>query len=181
MAKKASAKKKAKDKYTKPDLREKIKDKVKQGDKGGRAGQWSARKAQLLSKEYKKQGGGFTGEKDESAKHLDQWTDEKWTTSDGKPARRGKKKTSRYLPKKAWEDMSPAEKKATSKKKEAGSAKGKQYVSNTKAAKASRKKNSKKTSKKTSVKKKAGRKTSTTARKKSGRPSGARASKKKKR
>jgi hypothetical protein len=28
--------------YTKPDLREKVKDQVMAGDKGGRAGQWSA-------------------------------------------------------------------------------------------------------------------------------------------
>ena len=31
----------------------------KAGTKGGKAGQWSARKAQLLAKEYKAKGGGY--------------------------------------------------------------------------------------------------------------------------
>ncbi len=52
-------------KYTKPELREKIKQELMQSDKGGKKGQWSARKSQLLVKEYEKQGGGYTGEKDE--------------------------------------------------------------------------------------------------------------------
>ena len=39
--------------YTKPALREKLKEKITAGDKGGRPGQWSARKAQLLATEYK--------------------------------------------------------------------------------------------------------------------------------
>jgi len=33
-----------KEKYTDPDLREEIKEEVKAGDKGGKPGQWSARK-----------------------------------------------------------------------------------------------------------------------------------------
>ena len=45
--------------YTKPTMRERIKDRIMAGDKGGRAGQWSARKAQLLAKKYKEQGGGY--------------------------------------------------------------------------------------------------------------------------
>jgi hypothetical protein len=32
---------------------------LKQGTKGGKAGQWSARKAQMLAKEYKAAGGGY--------------------------------------------------------------------------------------------------------------------------
>jgi hypothetical protein len=47
-----------KTKYTKPDLRERIKNRVMKGTKGGKAGQWSARKAQLVASEYKKAGGG---------------------------------------------------------------------------------------------------------------------------
>ena len=31
----------------------------KAGTKGGKAGQWSARKAQMLAKEYKAKGGGY--------------------------------------------------------------------------------------------------------------------------
>jgi len=57
-------------------------------------------------------------------KSLDKWTDEKWKTSDGKPSE-GKK---RYLPEKAWESLSPAEKAATNKAKAEGNSKGKQFV-----------------------------------------------------
>ena len=45
--------------YTKPTLRKRIFERVKAGTKGGKAGQWSARKAQLLAKEYKAAGGGY--------------------------------------------------------------------------------------------------------------------------
>ena len=45
--------------YTKPAMRRRIFERIKRGTKGGRAGQWSARKAQLLAKEYKKAGGGY--------------------------------------------------------------------------------------------------------------------------
>ncbi len=40
-------------------MRKRIFERIKRGTKGGRAGQWSARKAQLLAKEYKKAGGGY--------------------------------------------------------------------------------------------------------------------------
>jgi len=45
--------------YTKPTMRKNLFNKIKAGTKGGRAGQWSARKAQLLASEYKKAGGGY--------------------------------------------------------------------------------------------------------------------------
>ena len=45
--------------YTKPALRKRLFYRIKAGSKGGRAGQWSARKAQLLAREYKKAGGGY--------------------------------------------------------------------------------------------------------------------------
>ena len=45
--------------YTKPAMRERIFNRIKAGTKGGRAGQWSARKAQMLAKAYKKAGGGY--------------------------------------------------------------------------------------------------------------------------
>ena len=45
--------------YTKPGLRKRLFQKIKAGDKGGDPGQWSARKAQLLAREYKKAGGGY--------------------------------------------------------------------------------------------------------------------------
>ena len=45
--------------YTKPTMRKRLFNKIKAGTKGGKAGQWSARKAQLLASEYKKAGGGY--------------------------------------------------------------------------------------------------------------------------
>ena len=45
--------------YTKPGLRKRIFQRIKAGTKGGKAGQWSARKAQMLAKAYKKAGGGY--------------------------------------------------------------------------------------------------------------------------
>ena len=45
--------------YTNPALRKRIFEKIKAGGKGGKPGQWSARKAQMLAKEYKEKGGGY--------------------------------------------------------------------------------------------------------------------------
>lgn len=77
--------------------------------------------------------------KKKSQKSLDRWTDQKWRTRDGKPARRkgkdGKTTTARYLPDAAWKSLTPAEQKATDSKKRRASRKGKKVVSNTKKAK----------------------------------------------
>ena len=45
--------------YTKPAMRKRLFYKIKAGSKGGRAGQWSARKAQMLARQYKAKGGGY--------------------------------------------------------------------------------------------------------------------------
>jgi hypothetical protein len=45
--------------YTKPTMRKNLFEKIKAGTKGGDPGEWSARKAQLLAKEYKAKGGGY--------------------------------------------------------------------------------------------------------------------------
>tara|TARA_R100001163_G_C4941624_1_gene113188 strand:+ start:218 stop:454 length:237 start_codon:yes stop_codon:yes gene_type:complete len=45
--------------YTKPTMRKRLFNKIKAGSKGGAAGQWSARKAQMLAKQYKAAGGGY--------------------------------------------------------------------------------------------------------------------------
>jgi hypothetical protein len=45
--------------YTKPTMRKRLFAKIKAGTKGGSAGQWSARKAQMLAKQYKAAGGGY--------------------------------------------------------------------------------------------------------------------------
>ena len=68
--------------YTKPELRERIKDRIMESSKGGKPGQWSARRSQLLAQEYEKAGGGYKGGKSEKQKALSKWTDEKWSTKD---------------------------------------------------------------------------------------------------
>ena len=45
--------------YTKPTMRKRLFNKIKAGSKGGKPGQWSARKAQRLAAQYKKAGGGY--------------------------------------------------------------------------------------------------------------------------
>jgi hypothetical protein len=127
-------------KYTHPELRERIKEEIKASDKGGNEGQWSARKSQLLTQEYEKQGGGYEGEKGQSQKNLEKWTDEEWQTRGGEAeARQNDGETKRYLPKKAWEQLSEEEKKETEAKKREGSEQGQQYVPNMQEAKEARK------------------------------------------
>ena len=62
-AKKKASKKKstvnAAGNYTKPAMRKRLFNQIKAGGKGGKPGQWSARKAQLLATRYKKAGGGY--------------------------------------------------------------------------------------------------------------------------
>ena len=45
--------------YTKPEMRKRLFNRITAGSKGGRPGQWSARKAQMLAAAYKKAGGGY--------------------------------------------------------------------------------------------------------------------------
>lgn len=45
--------------YTQPGMRKRLFEKIKAGSKGGDPGEWSARKAQMLAREYKKAGGGY--------------------------------------------------------------------------------------------------------------------------
>jgi hypothetical protein len=45
--------------YTKPEMRKRLFNQIKAGGKGGAPGQWSARKAQMLAKQYKAKGGGY--------------------------------------------------------------------------------------------------------------------------
>ena len=45
--------------YTKPSMRKSLFNRVKAGSKGRKPGQWSARKAQMLAKQYKAKGGGY--------------------------------------------------------------------------------------------------------------------------
>jgi hypothetical protein len=127
------------EKYTDPDLRKKIKEEIKASDKGGKPGQWSARKSQLLTKEYEKRGGGYKGNKGESQKNLEKWTEEDWQTQEGDSRARSGDETARYLPKEAWEKLSDDEKRETENKKREGSRQGQQHVANTDEAKQARK------------------------------------------
>jgi hypothetical protein len=107
---------------------------VKSSSKGGAPGQWSARKAQLATQQYKKSGGGYKGPKTEAQRSLSKWTKEEWGTRSGKPSTQGPKATGeRYLPKKARESLSPQEYAATTRAKREGKAQGKQFVKQPKA------------------------------------------------
>jgi hypothetical protein len=126
--------------YTHPELRERLKEEIKQSDKGGASGKWSARKSQMLTQEYEKQGGGYRhpDQPTDAQRSLEQWTDEEWQTADGSTDARGDGETDRYLPKQAWEQMSDEEKEQTRERKREGSRKGQGDVPNTDAAKKER-------------------------------------------
>ncbi|WGH77406.1 Rho termination factor N-terminal domain-containing protein [Jannaschia ovalis] len=85
-------------KKTDPELWERVKDEIKESDKGGDPGQWSARKAQMAVQEYKKRGGGYEDDgPDQDETSLHEWTEQDWgTKSGGESAETGE----RYLPKK---------------------------------------------------------------------------------
>ena len=112
--------------YTKPKLRERIKNRIMRGNKGGRPGQWSARKAQLLANAYKKAGGGYRGGKTKAAKALTRWTKQKWTTKSGK---KSSKTGERYLPERLIKSMSSSQYAYETRKKRAATKKGKQSAS----------------------------------------------------
>jgi hypothetical protein len=108
---------------TDPKLWDKVKTKVVKSAKGGKPGQWSARKAQLATQEYKHEGGHYKGKKT-ADNHLEQWQEEDWGTKSG---RKSGETGERYLPKKAREHLSDAEYKRTTAKKRADSRKGRQF------------------------------------------------------
>ena len=115
--------------YTKPELRERIKARIMASGKGGRPGQWSARKAQLVAQEYRAEGGGYKGGKTKSQKSLRKWTREKWGTRSGKPSTQGPEATGeRYLPESANKALSPQEYGATTRAKREGTRRGEQFV-----------------------------------------------------
>ena len=123
------------EKYTKPDLRRQIKDELMQLDKGGKPGQWSARKSQLLVQEYEKQGGDYKkDDKDDAAKSLEEWGEQDWQTQDGTKARQDNK-TKRYLPQAVWSRLSKEEKQEAERIKQQASRQGEQYVEWTPAIK----------------------------------------------
>jgi hypothetical protein len=110
-------------KKTDPTLWEKVKAELTAGDKGGKPGQWSARKAQMAVSAYKARGGGYEGRKS-ADNHLTQWTDEEWGTKSGKPS---EETGERYLPKSAREALTDDEYTRTTAKKRADTRRGKQF------------------------------------------------------
>ncbi|HEY9610577.1 hypothetical protein [Allocoleopsis sp.] len=119
--------------YTKPRLRDHIKQSVLNSSSGGRPGQWSARKAQLVAIRYRQSGGGYMkGGLRGHQKSLKRWTREKWRTNSGRPSLLTGE---RYLPDRAWRRLSPAQKAATNRAKRSGMRVGRQFVPNPPAAK----------------------------------------------
>jgi hypothetical protein len=107
-----------------PQLWEKIKKKITNTETPGtKAGQWSARKAQMAVREYKKEGGGYTKPKDNN-NSLVKWTNENWGTKSGLPS---SITGERYLPEKAIKALSDKEYNQSSKKKREDTKKGIQY------------------------------------------------------
>ena len=69
-----------------PQLWQRIKTKITNKETAGtKAGQWSARKAQMAVKEYKKEGGGYTTPKDKN-NSLSKWSNQNWMTKSGLPS-----------------------------------------------------------------------------------------------
>jgi hypothetical protein len=110
-------------KKTDPKLWQQVKAEVTEGDKGGRPGQWSARKAQLATREYQERGGGYEGKRRED-NSLKQWSEEDWGTASG---RNSTETGERYLPKRARQALSDEENRATTAKKRADTRRGKQF------------------------------------------------------
>ncbi len=108
---------------TDPALWEKVKHSVTEDARGGKPGQWSARKAQIAVREYKEAGGGYKGRK-AADNHLRQWTEEKWGTQSGKPSG---ETGERYLPEQARNHLTEKEYAETSAKKRADTRKGRQF------------------------------------------------------
>lgn len=110
-------------KRTDPALWERVKKDVTAGDKGGAAGEWSARKAQLAVAAYKKAGGGYEGRKDPH-NSLAEWTKEDWGTKSG--AKSGDTHE-RYLPKAARDALSDEEYDRTTAAKQRDAKRGRQH------------------------------------------------------
>jgi hypothetical protein len=106
-----------------------IKARIRAGSKGGRPGQWSARKAQLAVLAYKKAGGGYSGKKS-SKNSLKKWTKQKWRTPSGK---KSSETGEVYAPSKAIKKLKSTAKgrkklRAANRKKRAATRKGKQHA-----------------------------------------------------
>jgi hypothetical protein len=139
--------------YTDPALRERIRRRILAGSKGGRPGQWSAVKANLVANAYRAAGGRYCGRRSAAQRSMVKWNTERWRTLDGRPAVRGSR-TARFLPDAAWRALTPAQRRATNRKKLSGR---RQFIANTRAARAAgkraRSRKTKKTKKRTTRRK----------------------------
>lgn len=98
---------------------------VKRSAKGGKSGEWSARKAQRATALYKQQGGGYAGPKRKS-NALRSWTKQKWKYSAETEAQKTRSKRGRYLPTAAWNKLSKRDKQATNTTKRNATKRGRQ-------------------------------------------------------
>jgi hypothetical protein len=124
---------------THPELWEEVKDEVKRGSKGGEAGEWSARKAQLAVQEYKKRGGGYRGGKAEDNSPTPKsspkpsptkpspttpWAGDDWGTAATKPAG---ETGERYLPQEARDAVGDEDYRATGERQRDDPLKGRTF------------------------------------------------------
>jgi hypothetical protein len=116
------------DQYTRPKLRERLKEEIKASDQGGRPGQWSARKSQHLVQAYEAEGGGYRGEKTESQRSLEEWTAQDWQTLEGASEADGGAGMQRYLPAKAWAMLDESERREADRSKIRTDARGRQFA-----------------------------------------------------
>ena len=114
---------------TNPRLWARVVAQAKAGTAGGKAGQWSARKAQLAVAKYKAAGGGYKGKKSPT-NSLVRWTKQNWRTKSGRPS---SETGERYLPAKAIKALSASEYAASTRAKRRASARGEQYSRQPKA------------------------------------------------
>jgi len=90
---------------------------------GTKAGQWSARKAQIAVQRYKSRGGRYIGPKSKS-NSLVRWGAQKWRTKSGRPSHITGE---RYLPEKAIRHLSAEQYRRTSEAKRRSMRRGRQF------------------------------------------------------
>lgn len=110
-----------------PDLWKSVVAQVKSGSRGGKKGQWSARKAQLAVHIYKKHGGSYIGPKHRD-NSLVRWTEQDWGYLDPADPLKKRSKRGRYLPLAVKEAMSEKQKVHSNARKREASRRGKQYA-----------------------------------------------------
>jgi len=106
----------------------KLWERAKTRAKSRMGGKHSARAMQLAAKIYRDLGGTYTGTKTKAQKSMTKWTKQDWGTKSGKNSIRGKNATGeRYLPKADRAKLTKAQYAASTRKKRADLAKGKQF------------------------------------------------------